>query len=1025
MKKTAIFLISCLFFCFNSLYSEGLNVYKLNKSKTDKTNQIIVKFKKTNFQNASNMSIKLQSLSVKTGYKMSFKRMMTGGASVIKLDSYKTYDEINNIINELKKDNDIEYAEPDRKAYILDTNPNDYYYNSYQWHYKGHPGEVASLNLPKAWDITKGNSSTVVAVIDTGILPHEDLLPSRILPGYDMIFDTDTARDGDGRDNNPTDEGDWNLDGECDGSEAEDSSWHGLHVTGTISAYTNNGVGMAGVDWNNSILPVRVLGKCGGYDSDIIDAIEWASGGTVSGVPNNTNPAKVINMSLGGSGSCDPLYQNAINNAVSRGVAVVVAAGNDGRGVSSHCPANCDGVLTVSALNNDGGLAWYSNYGSNVFISAPGGDGDSNTEARDWIWSLWNNGKTVKTDDSYVGKVGTSMAAPHISGLISLMLGLKPQLTLDEIKYNLQKTARAFPTGSTCNTSICGAGMADAYNAINNLVISITSSTPNSAINNNTIELSVWGKGFIHGAAVKLTRAGYTDIDCQSVDVINLNNISCEMPLTDVSSGTWNLSVINADNSLSVMSNYFTVNSLSINSVSPTHYYNNKTITFNVSGSGFVSPVSLKLAKQDYSDILCQNVVVGDPSSITCNMPLTGAFVGKRDIILANGDGRTATLTDGFEVINDTLSVSSIVPTSGSNNSTVSIKVYGSGFLKSATSRLSKIGFSDILCATSVLSSTAAVCSADLNGVWEGKRDFIIDNSISNFSKTDAFTINSSALNVNSINPVSGYNNNSNIEINVYGSGFKNSTSLKLSKTSFSDITPTSFEVKTSTYIHSFFNILNSPAGKRDLCVKNSDSTYCKQDLFNILDIQGFPYIYSISPTSALNNINPSVSIYGDNFINELTIKLKRSGYSDISVSDFEILSSTAIKAVFPLKDLPYGQFDIEITNPNGKSALYKSFSLLGTESNVKIYNSVLNMNSGDNIDIVYNLNTPSKSTVKVYDNMGRFIKTIYEGLGNKGLNEIKWDGKNSSGSKVSNGIYIIMIETPSYKEYKRVVVIK
>ncbi|NLH38832.1 MAG: S8 family serine peptidase [Elusimicrobia bacterium] len=928
MKKTAIFLIFCLFFCFNSLYSGGFNVYKLNKSKTDKTNQIIVKFKKTNLQNASNMSIKLQSLSVKTGYKMSFKRMMTGGASVIKLDSYKTYDEINDIINDLKKDNDIEYAEPDRKAYILDTNPNDTYYNSHQWHYKGpSDGEIAGLNLPKAWDITTGASSTVVAVLDTGILTHRDLSESRILQGYDMISDPDAAGDNNGRDNNPTDEGDW-----CD---SEDSSWHGLHVTGTISAYTDNGVGMAGVDWNNSILPVRVLGKCGGYDSDIIDAIEWASGGTVSGVPDNTNPARVINMSLGGSGSCITPLQNAITNAVSRGVAVVVAAGNDGGGVSNHWPANCDGVLTVSALNNDGGLAWYSNYGSNVFISAPGGgggDGDS-SEPKDWIWSLWNNGKTVKTDDSYVGKVGTSMAAPHISGLISLMLGLKPQLTLDEIKYDLRKTARPF-VDLSCNTSICGAGMADAYGAIDNLVVSITSSTPNSAINNNTTELSIWGKGFIHGATVKLTREGYNDINCQNINVINLNNISCDMPLT-------------------------------------------------------------------------------------------GAFSGKRDLVLINGDGSTATLTDGFEVINDTLSVSSLDPTSGSNNSTVSIKVYGSGFLKSATSRLSKIGFSDILCATSVLSSTAAVCSADLNGAWEGKRDFIIDNGISNFSKTDAFTINSSALNVNSINPVSGYNNNSNIEINVYGSGFKSSTSLKLSKTSFSDITPTSFEVKTSTYIHSFFNILNSPAGKRDLCVKNSDSTYCKQDLFNILDIQGFPYIYSISPTSSLNNINPSVFIYGDNFINGFTIKLKRSNYSDISVSDFEILSSTAIKAVFPLKDLPYGQFDIEITNPNGNSALYKSFSLLGTESNVKIYNSVLNMNSGDNIDIVYNLNTPSKSTVKVYDNMGRFIKTIYEGLGNKGLNEIKWDGRNSSGSKVSNGIYIIMIETPSYKEYKRVVVIK
>lgn len=713
------------------------------------------------------------------------------------------------------------------------------------------------------------------------------------------------------------------------------------------------------------------------------------------------------------------------NNAISRGVSIVVAAGNSSQNSSNHWPANCSGVITVSALNSSGRRAWYSNYGSNVFISAPGGDGNSDTETRDWIWSLWNNGRDRKGSDTYAGMIGTSMAAPHISGLISLMVGLKPQLTLDEIKYDLRKTARAFPVGSNCNTSICGAGMADAYEALNNLVISITSSTPRSAINNKSVNLSIWGKGFIHGATVKLVRSGYSDLTCQNVNVLNLNQIDCTMPLTDVSTGTWDLSVYNTDGSSDVKTNYFTVNSLYINSISPNQYYNNQTITLNVSGSGFVSPLSLKLSKSGYLDIVCQNVLLADSTSITCEMPLTGAFSGKRDLVLINGDERTFTLTDGFEVINDTLSVSSLIPASGYNNLAVSINVYGNGFLTSSTGKLSKLGFNDILCDISVISSTAAICLANITGSWEGKRDFIIDNVVSNFLKTDAFTINSALLNVNSISPVSGYNNNSNIEINIYGSGFKGSTSLKLSKTSFSDITPASFEVKTSTFIHSYFNILNSPAGKRDLCVINPDNTYCKQDMFNILDIQGSPYIYSISPTSALNNINPTIYIYGDNFINGLTIKLRRSGYSDINVSNFELISSTALRAVFPLKDVSAGQFDIEITNPNLKSALYKSFSLLGIESNVKIYNSVLNINSGDNINIVYNLNAPSKTTVKVYDNMGRFIKTLYDGTGNKGLNEIKWDGKNNSGSKVSNGIYIIMIETPSYKEYKRVVVIK
>src|SRR5439155_26204113 len=165
-----------------------------------------------------------------------------------------------------------------------------------------------------AWDTTSGAGVTV-AVLDTGITPHSDLT-GNVIAGYDFISDPPTARDGDGRDPNPNDEGDWFNAGECGSTTPETSSWHGTHVAGTIGALTDNGVGVAGIARNARIEPVRVLGKCGGFTSDIADAITWASGGRVSRVPRNPNPAKVINMSLGGSGACGRTFQRPIDGAV-------------------------------------------------------------------------------------------------------------------------------------------------------------------------------------------------------------------------------------------------------------------------------------------------------------------------------------------------------------------------------------------------------------------------------------------------------------------------------------------------------------------------------------------------------------------------------------------------------------------------------------------------------------------------------------------------------------------------------------
>jgi serine protease len=347
----------------------------------------------------------------------------------------------------------VEYAEEDRIMTRLAT-PNDTRYNE-QWHYFEAAG---GINAPLAWDKSTG-TGVVVAVIDTGYRPHADL-SGAFLPGYDFISDTFVANDGDGRDTDASDPGDWINAGECgpgDPAAFEASSWHGTHVSGTIAARTNNSLGVAGVAFNARIVPARVLGKCGGFTSDIADAIVWTSGGTVSGVPANANPAKVLSISLGGSGACDSTTQNAINSARSRGANVVVAAGNSNANASNFTPANCSGVITVAAVGRNGGKASYSNFGATVEVAAPGGSGGVNS-----VLSTLNAGTMGPGADSYALYNGTSMATPHVSGVVALMLSVKPTLTPDQVTSILQSTARAFP--ATC--SQCGSGIVNASAAV-------------------------------------------------------------------------------------------------------------------------------------------------------------------------------------------------------------------------------------------------------------------------------------------------------------------------------------------------------------------------------------------------------------------------------------------------------------------------------------------------------------------------------------------------------------------------------
>ena len=399
----------------------------------------------------------LERSGARVGATVQFVRRIATGAEVVTANRRLSRTEFDDLIRTLASDPNVEYAEEDvlQRRYFV---PNDTRYSE-QWHYYENTG---GLNAPNAWDLSTGTGVTV-AVLDTGYRPHADLA-ANLVPGYDFISDTFVSRDGNLRDSDASDPGDWTLTNDCPPASPSDSSWHGTHVAGTIAARTNNGSGVAGVAHNARVLPVRVLGRCGALTSDIADAIIWASGGSVTGVPANANPARVINMSLGSPPgySCSSTEQAAINSARSRGTVVVVAAGNDGVNASQTTPANCSGVIAVAATTRSGAKTWYSNYGSVVDVAAPGGD-LSGSSANN-VLSTLNTGTTSPGSDSYAFYAGTSMAAPHVAGVVALMLSRNSALTPDEVESRLRSSARPLPGG--CSGG-CGAGIVDALAAVN------------------------------------------------------------------------------------------------------------------------------------------------------------------------------------------------------------------------------------------------------------------------------------------------------------------------------------------------------------------------------------------------------------------------------------------------------------------------------------------------------------------------------------------------------------------------------
>ncbi|RUO29066.1 S8 family peptidase [Aliidiomarina sanyensis] len=429
-------------------------------------------------------------LSARAGKTMRFQRSMgLAHHYVFELEEHLERREVQAILRELRDMDGIIEVEENR-IHTFQAAPNDPGYSS-QWHYRE---AVGGINTEGAWSQGITGQGAVVAVLDTGYRPHVDLA-ANILPGYDMISDPFIANDGDGRDSDARDPGDWVSAGGCGFNsppQNQNSSWHGTHVAGTVAAVTNNNTGVAGVAYDAKVVPVRVLGRCGGTTADIADGILWAAGLNVPGVPANSNPADVINLSLGGQGSCQSVTQQAINSARNAGSVIVVAAGNSNTNAGNFSPASCNNVVTVAATNRDGGRAYYSNFGAVVDLAAPGG-AQSFANDPEGVLSTFNAGTTTPGADNYRYSQGTSMAAPHVAGVAALVRQANPSLSAANVEQILRDSVRSFP--AAC--SGCGVGIIDAGAAVSLALGSGGGQSGGGAVDNLSAATGQWNRFFM------------------------------------------------------------------------------------------------------------------------------------------------------------------------------------------------------------------------------------------------------------------------------------------------------------------------------------------------------------------------------------------------------------------------------------------------------------------------------------------------------------------------------------------------
>ena len=427
-------------------------------------------------------------------------RGLIGGLNVLRIDP-RPGESFEQQLERVRSDADVEFAVPDERRFPHAI-PSDPLYTG-QWYLQN--VQPSAINAQAAWDTSVGNAGVVIAVIDTGVLyGHPDLkranIGGRLLPGYDFITNPAIANDGNGRDSDPTDPGDWVTSAESASSGtfnncgASNSSWHGTRVSGIIGALSNNSAGVTGITWNPWILPARALGKCGGFDSDIIDAMAWAAGRHINGIPDNPYPAKIENLSLGSSEACPASYASVVADLASTGVLVVASAGNEGGPVDT--PANCPGVAAITGLRHAGTKVGFASLGPEVALGAPGGNCVNTGAGQPCLFSIdttTNDGTTTANNFTYTDQfninVGTSFSSPIVSGIAGLMASVNGNLNSAQLLARLKEGATKpfpvsadptvpmchVPTGAndvqaaecSCTTSTCGVGMANAVGALN------------------------------------------------------------------------------------------------------------------------------------------------------------------------------------------------------------------------------------------------------------------------------------------------------------------------------------------------------------------------------------------------------------------------------------------------------------------------------------------------------------------------------------------------------------------------------
>lgn len=409
-----------------------------------RTDRVLVRWSTRLSAQEAGAGTRLRALGRASGRSPAFVRFSASGAAVYDLGARLGRD-ADAILKRLRATAGVASAEPDLWM-TADVLPNDTL-SAELWGLLGAAdGSPYGIDARAAWGATTG-AGVVVAVLDSGLVAHDDLAGQSVA-GFDMISDVAIANDGDGRDADASDPGDWVAG-------VADSSWHGTHVAGTIAALAGNGLGVFGGSPGVKIQPVRVIGAGGGYTSDIADGVRWAAGGSVPGVPANATPARVLNLSLGGpSATCPPEFSSAIGVATALGALVVVAAGNEGIDTGDSTPANCPEVLTVAAIDEGGRRAPFSNSGVAVDLAAPGVG----------IWSTIDAGTTVPAGPTYAAYDGTSMATPHVTLSAALVAAAYPGLSRPAIEAVLDATVTPFAADATatgCAARGCGQGIVD------------------------------------------------------------------------------------------------------------------------------------------------------------------------------------------------------------------------------------------------------------------------------------------------------------------------------------------------------------------------------------------------------------------------------------------------------------------------------------------------------------------------------------------------------------------------------------